>query len=90
MAGRRLDRAAMTGAGAHQVAREFFRAEHGREPVNAELTGQIAKDFGHARRPSRATTDVLPGEECLNLWAVADPAVVAVIEQAHQAAIRMR
>ena len=28
-----------------QVAREFFLAEHGREPVNArELTGQIAKD----------------------------------------------
>jgi hypothetical protein len=28
-----------------QVAREFFRAEHGREPVNAqELAGQIAKN----------------------------------------------
>ena len=28
-----------------EVAREFFRAEHGREPVDArELTGQIAKD----------------------------------------------
>jgi hypothetical protein len=28
-----------------QVAREFFRAEHGREPVDArELAGQIAKD----------------------------------------------
>jgi hypothetical protein len=28
-----------------EVAREFFRAEHGREPIDArELAGQIAKD----------------------------------------------
>jgi hypothetical protein len=40
-----------------QVAREFFLAEHGREPVNArELTGQIAKTRGPARRRSPAMT----------------------------------
>jgi len=38
-----------------QVAREFFRTEHGREPVNArELTGQIAKN-------SRARTQTVAG-----------------------------
>jgi hypothetical protein len=40
-----------------QVAREFFRAEHGREPIDArELTGQIAKTPGHEPRPSLVTT----------------------------------
>ena len=52
-----------------QVAREFFRAEHGREPVDArELTGQIAKDS----RPRTQTVaglrpDVLPGEVGVDL-----------------------
>ena len=33
------------------VAREFFLAEHGREPVDArDLAGQIAKDPGHGHR----------------------------------------
>ena len=40
-----------------EVAREFFLAEHGREPIDArELAGQIAKDSGHARRRSPAMT----------------------------------
>jgi TrwC relaxase len=42
-----------------QVAREFFLAEHGREPIDArELTGQIAKDSPHrgAAGPQRAAS----------------------------------
>ena len=52
-----------------QVAREFFLAEHGREPIDArELTGQIAKDS----RPRTQTVaglrpDVLPGEVGVDL-----------------------
>ena len=73
-----------------QVAREFFLAEHGREPVNArELTGQIAKD-SRPRTQTVAGYDLAfsPVKSVSTLWAVADPAVAAVIEQAHQAAIR--
>jgi conjugative relaxase-like TrwC/TraI family protein len=73
-----------------QVAREFFRAEHGREPVDArELTGQIAKD-SRPRTQTVAGYDVTfsPVKSVSALWAVAEPAVAAVIEQAHQAAIK--
>jgi conjugative relaxase-like TrwC/TraI family protein len=73
-----------------EVAREFFRAEHGREPMDArELAGQIAKD-------SRPLTQTVAGYDLTfspvksvsTLWAVADPKVAAVIEQAHQAAVQ--
>ena len=73
-----------------QVAREFFVAEHGREPVNArELAGQIAKD-SRPRTQTVAGYDLTfsPVKSVSTLWAVADPAVAAVIEQAHQAAIQ--
>jgi conjugative relaxase-like TrwC/TraI family protein len=73
-----------------QVAREFFRAEHGREPVDArELTGQIAKD-SRPRTQTVAGYDLTfsPVKSVSTLWAVADPAVAAVIERAHQAAVR--
>ena len=73
-----------------QVAREFFVAEHGREPVNArELTGQIAKD-SRPRTQTVAGYDLTfsPVKSVSTLWAVADPAVAAVIEHAHQAAVR--
>ena len=73
-----------------QVAREFFRAEHGRDPVDArELAGQIARtsrpqdDDGGRLRP-----DLLTGE--VDLDAVGgrrSPAVAAAIERAHQAAV---
>jgi conjugative relaxase-like TrwC/TraI family protein len=72
-----------------QVARESFRAEHGREPVNArELTGQIAKD-SRPRTHTVAGYDLTfsPVKSVSTLWAVADPAVAAVIERAHQAAV---
>src|SRR5215204_5473730 len=73
-----------------QVAREFFRTEHGREPVNArELTGQIAKD-SRPRTQTVAGYDLTfsPVKSVSSLWAVAEPAVAAVIEQAHQAAVK--
>jgi len=72
-----------------QVAREFFRAEHGRDPVDArELAGQIAKDS----RPKATTVagydlTFSPVKSVSTLWAVADPRVSAAIERAHQAAV---
>jgi conjugative relaxase-like TrwC/TraI family protein len=73
-----------------RVAREFFLAEHGREPVDArELAGQIAKD-SRPRTQTVAGYDLTfsPVKSVSTLWAVADPAVAAVIEQAHQAAVQ--
>jgi hypothetical protein len=68
-----------------QLAREFFVAEHGREPVNArELVGQIAKD-SRPRTQTAAGYDLTfsPVKSVSTLWAVADPAVAAAIERAH-------
>ena len=73
-----------------EVAREFFRAEHGREPADArELAGQIAKD-SRPRTQTVAGYDLTfsPVKSVSTLWAVAPPSVAAVIEQAHQAAVR--
>jgi conjugative relaxase-like TrwC/TraI family protein len=72
------------------VAREFFLAEHGREPVDArELAGQIAKD-SRPRAQTVAGYDLTfsPVKSVSSLWAVAEPAVAAVIEQAHRAAVK--
>ncbi len=73
-----------------EVAREFFLAEHGREPMDArELAGQIAKD-SRPRTQTVAGYDLTfsPVKSVSTLWAVADPAVAAVIEEAHQAAVK--
>jgi conjugative relaxase-like TrwC/TraI family protein len=73
-----------------EVAREFFRAEHGRQPVDArELAGQIAKD-SRPRTQTVAGYDLTfsPVKSVSTLWAVADPALAAVIEQAHHAAVQ--
>ena len=73
-----------------EVAREFFLAAHGREPVDArELAGQIAKD-SRPRTQTVAGYDLTfsPVKSVSTLWAVAEPAVAAVIEQAHQAAVK--
>ena len=73
-----------------EVAREFFLAEHGREPIDArELAGQIAKD-SRPRTQTVAGYDLTfsPVKSVSTLWAVADPKVAAVIERAHQAAVR--
>jgi conjugative relaxase-like TrwC/TraI family protein len=72
-----------------QVAREYFLAEHGREPMDArELAGQIAKD-SRPRTQTVAGYDLTfsPVKSVSTLWAVADPAVAAAIERAHQAAV---
>jgi conjugative relaxase-like TrwC/TraI family protein len=72
------------------VAREFFTAEHGREPIDArELAGQIAKD-SRPRTQTVAGFDLTfsPVKSVSTLWAVAPPTVAAVIEQAHQTAVR--
>jgi conjugative relaxase-like TrwC/TraI family protein len=73
-----------------QVAREFFLAAHGREPIDArELAGQIAKD-SRPRTQTVAGYDLTfsPVKSVSALWAVADPAVAAVIERAHQDAVK--
>jgi conjugative relaxase-like TrwC/TraI family protein len=73
-----------------EVAREIFLAEHGREPADAgELAGQIAKD-SRPRTQTVAGYDLTlsPVKSVSTLWAVADPAVAAVIERAHQAAVK--
>ncbi len=72
------------------MAREFFLAEHGREPIDArELAGQIAKD-SRPRTQTVAGYDLTfsPVKSVSTLWAVAEPAVAAVIERAHQAAVK--
>jgi conjugative relaxase-like TrwC/TraI family protein len=73
-----------------EVAREFFLAEHGREPVDArELAGQIAKD-SRPRTQTVAGYDLTfsPVKSVSSLWAVAEPAVAAVIERAHEAGVK--
>src|SRR5215203_1532760 len=72
-----------------QVAREFFVAEHGRAPSDArELAGQIAKS-SRPRAQTVAGYDLTFSsvKSVATLWAVAEPAVAAAIERAHQAAI---
>jgi conjugative relaxase-like TrwC/TraI family protein len=73
-----------------EVAREFFRTEHGRDPVDArEIAAIIAKE-------SRPLTQTVAGYDLTfspvksvsTLWAVADPHVAAQIERAHQAAVQ--
>jgi conjugative relaxase-like TrwC/TraI family protein len=73
-----------------EVAKEFFYAEHGRDPVDArELAAQIAKD-SRPRSQTVAGFDLTfsPVKSVSTLWAVADPPVAAVIERAHQAAVQ--
>jgi conjugative relaxase-like TrwC/TraI family protein len=73
-----------------EVARQFFLAEHGREPIDArELAGQIAKD-SRPRTQTVAGYDLTfsPVKSVSTLWAVAEPAVAATIERAHQAAVK--
>ena len=73
-----------------EVAREHFCAEHGREPVDArELAGQIAKE-SRPRTQTVAGYDLTfsPVKSVSTLWAVAPPTVAAVIERAHQAAVK--
>jgi hypothetical protein len=73
-----------------EVAREFFRAEHGRDPIDArEIAATIARE-SRPRTQTVAGYDLTfsPVKSVSTLWAVADPHVAAQIEQAHQAAVR--
>jgi conjugative relaxase-like TrwC/TraI family protein len=73
-----------------EVAKEFFHAEHGRDPVDArEFTAQIAKD-SRPRSQTVAGYDLTfsPVKSVSTLWAVADPSTAAAIERAHQAAVQ--
>ena len=78
------------GAVRTEVGLEFFLAEHGREPIDArEPAGQIAKD-SRPRTQTVAGYDLTfsPVKSVSALWAVAEPAVAATIERAHQAAVK--
>jgi conjugative relaxase-like TrwC/TraI family protein len=72
------------------VAREIFRTEHGRDPVDArEITATIAKQ-SRPRTQTVAGYDLTfsPVKSVSMLWAVADPHVAAQIELSHQAAVQ--
>jgi len=73
-----------------EVAREFFVAEHGRQPEDArELAGLIAR---HSRPKTQAVAGFdltfSPVKSVSTLWAIADPQVAARIELAHQGAVK--
>jgi conjugative relaxase-like TrwC/TraI family protein len=72
-----------------EVARKFFRAEHGRDPIDArEIAATIARE-SRPRTQTVAGYDLTfsPVKSVSSLWAVADPHVAALIEEAHQAAV---
>ncbi|MFT4218079.1 MAG: MobF family relaxase [Micropruina sp.] len=91
-AGRPRDAAISIGERARirtEVGREFFRRDFGRAPLDErELAAHIA-------RLSRQRTTAVAGfdltfsavKSVSALWAVAEPALAAVIERAHQAAV---
>jgi hypothetical protein len=71
------------------AAREFFVAEHGREPATAqELSTALAK-YSRPRQTAVAGFDLTfsPVKSVSALWAIAPPEVATKIEQAHQAAV---
>src|SRR5215207_7427308 len=73
-----------------EVAREFFRAEHGRDPIDArEIAATIAKE-SRPRTQTVAGYDLTfsPVKSVSTLWAVADPHLAAQVELAHQAAVQ--
>ena len=73
-----------------EVAREFFRAEHGRDPIDArEIAATIAKQ-SRPRTQTVAGYDLTfsPVKSVSTLWAVADPHLAVQIERAHQAAVQ--
>ena len=73
-----------------EVAREFFRHQHGRNPIDAcEIAATIAKQ-SRPRTQTVAGYDLTfsPVKSVSTLWAAADPRVAAQIERAHQAAVQ--
>ena len=87
-AGRPLPLAVRAGVRS-EVGREFFRAEFGRDPVDArELAGLIAR-LSRPRTTAVAGFDLTfsPVKSVSALWAVADPHTAAAVERAHQRAV---
>src|SRR5215218_3999212 len=73
-----------------EVAREFFRAEYGRDPIDArEIAATIAKE-SRPRTQTVAGYDLTfsPVKSVSTLWAVADPHLAAQVELAHPAAVQ--
>ena len=73
-----------------EVAWEFFRTEHCRDPIDArEIAATIAKQ-SRPRTQTVAGYDLTfsPVKSVSALWAVADPHAAAQIERAHQAAVQ--
>jgi conjugative relaxase-like TrwC/TraI family protein len=73
-----------------EVAREFFRNQHGRDPIDArEIAATIAK-LSRPRTQTVAGYDLTfsPVKSVSTLWAVAAPHLAAQIEEAHQAAVQ--
>lgn len=73
-----------------EVGTEFFRTEHGRDPADArELAATIAK---HSRPKTTAVAGYdltfSPVKSFSVLWALADPAVAAKLETAHNLAVK--
>ena len=72
-----------------EVAREFFQTEHGRRPTDVrELAAAIAKLSRPPAQPVAGYDLTFSPVNRVNLWAVADPHIAALIERAHQAAVR--
>ncbi|WP_345207195.1 MobF family relaxase [Fodinibacter luteus] len=72
-----------------QVAAEFFRAEHGRDPRDArELSGAVAR-LSRPRTSAVGGFDLTfsPVKSVSTLWAIAPPEVAAQIEIAHHDAV---
>ena len=72
-----------------QVATEFFRAEHGRDPRDArELSGAVAK-LSRPRTSAVGGFDLTfsPVKSVSTLWAVAPPDVAVQVELAHHDAV---
>jgi TrwC relaxase len=73
-----------------EVAREFFRAEHGRYPIDArEIAATIAKESRpHTQTVAGYDLTFSPVKSVSTLWAISDLHVAALIEQAHQASVQ--
>jgi conjugative relaxase-like TrwC/TraI family protein len=72
------------------VAWEFFRNQHGRNPIDAREIAAVVAKGSRPRTQTVAGYDLTfsPVKSVSTLWAVADPYVTTQIEQAHQAAVR--
>ena len=87
-AGRRSGLCSSSGAGPHRGSAGVLPNEHGRDPIDArEIAATIAKE-SRPRTQTVAGYDLTfsPVKSVSSLWAVADPHVAALIEEAHQAA----